>query len=129
LPGGTLKSVQKALARGWITAERDGRIEPRTADAQWAALHVPRVVVSAPGLCGSSWAPPEMQSKRWRACRRDLRHIQDILLDDWTRLGEPVPPTGIPRLDAFLSACDHVLDAILDLDKTLQQYGYSSRVQ
>ncbi len=49
LPGTTLKAVQKAVRRGWIHLESDGRIEPRWADREWAALHVPRVSVYRPG--------------------------------------------------------------------------------
>lgn len=37
LPGGTKNAVEKALAAGRITRTRGGKIDPKTADEEWAA--------------------------------------------------------------------------------------------
>ena len=48
LQGGTLRAVQKAIAAGRITTEKGGRVNPQTADQQWADRTRPHVFSHVP---------------------------------------------------------------------------------
>lgn len=142
LTGTTDGAVRKALATGRITAAADGRVDPEQADRAWAASTAPRVFLTRKGdtlsysanwslpaaPCRGSWAPTEAQSKRWRAWRHQLNTILTGMSNDsvWDQVDKPIVPTGSPRLDAFFCAWNDVVNAIVDLDKVLQQYAFAA---
>ncbi len=134
LPGGSLQAVQRALKRGWIHAEPDGRIEPGRADREWAALTVERVSIYRPGtrrLKSEGDRPAAKGEKRpadpepddtvdWSLTRRlrrllggwltHVRAINDALEAEVERTNDDgvCPPTGIPQLDAYVDFMNHI---------------------
>ncbi|HUM15845.1 MAG TPA: hypothetical protein VL086_09155 [Candidatus Nitrosotalea sp.] len=123
LPGGSLEAVRKALRRGWIQAEPDGRIEPSRADRYWAALTVERVSIyrpgtrrlksepgDRPGATGKTtaargqgerprrapaWKPSEAQVQRWTKVLAQLRIIDGRLAS--ATLSPHVPRVTYPE--------------------------------
>jgi hypothetical protein len=154
LVGGTLKAVQKALAKGWIRTERDGSILAAPADRSWAQLHKPRVrldgsvTTAVPRASGGRrpqrgrrWTPSAAQVRRWTKLREQLRavngrlaaamlspHVPAVTYPKPFRFfycgDEPAWAQDDPRLCELVLAEEHITCALIELSRLIGYPGY-----